>query len=119
MGGAIGLYVVVVALLSLKARRHDTRTRFESVARLADGGTEVQLEPEFAGFRFQFLNSVNEEKSRVVGSLWVTFSEGSDESGGEVYRGNSLSISPVWMIPSRRRWLSAFPFASAWRSPGR
>lgn len=101
-----------MALLELVTGRDNLRSGSEPIAVLANSGTEVQGEPKPCKFYALFPMGLDELKGGLVGENRVAGLEGVDDRADGVYgRGNSRSMSPVWMIPSRRRWASARPFA--------
>lgn len=103
-GGGVDLEIVEVALFELIAGRDNLWSGSEPIAVLANSGTEVQGEPKPCQFYVLFSMGLDELKGGLVGEDRIAGLEGVDDGADGVYgRGNSRSMSPVWMIPSRRR----------------
>ena len=78
------LHVVVVTLLELVAGSDDSGPRPKTIAVLAKGATEVDLEPDFAQLRGLFLVGLDEMEGGRVGGLGVALLEGREHRGYRV-----------------------------------
>ncbi len=104
--------VRVVALLNLKARRHDPRPGTQTIAVLASIGAEVELEPELCGLNAEVPVRLDEAPGRFPGFGGVARLEPLvDVLDGVYWRGSRRSMSFWWMMPRRRRNFSVCPFA--------
>ena len=102
------LEVREVALLDLEAGRHHTGTGSEPVAILAAIGTKIELVSQLCDLDAEAPVRVDELDCGFPRFDRVARLEPPlDLVDGVFYRGNRRSMSFWWMMPSRRRYLSA------------